>query len=173
MNEPSELERLITRVLDEEASAAERGALEQQSAADPTVAQLLAEYRRLDRHFCAAMRSAVPRHAPPRTIPLWHWATQMVTVAAAAGLALLLWIRPPAALDGAGADVRASLFADVPVPATDQFDPNAGWRYERPGVRLDDANGDWIVIPGQRPDEYLIFEVKRIKSRTVFIQRDF
>ncbi len=173
MSEPTELERLITRALDRQASPADHRALHQQARRDPSVARLLVEYTHMDRALRSAMRSAVPRRSAPRVIPLWHWLTQMVTVAAAAGLALLLWVRPPGAANLPGRDARASMFADLPVPAQDQFDPDTARRYERPGVRLDDADGNWIVIPGQRPNEYLIVEVKRIKSRTVYIQKDF
>jgi hypothetical protein len=46
-------------------------------------------------------------------------------------------------------------------------------RFDRPQIRVGRPDVDWIVIPSERPDEFLVVEVKRVLTRTIPIQRDF
>jgi ferric-dicitrate binding protein FerR (iron transport regulator) len=89
------LERLISRVLDREASSAERRELNRRTLADPRAAQLYEEYAALDREIGAALRSAM---RPARRLfpgPLWRRIGQAGMLAVAACLALVIWMRPP------------------------------------------------------------------------------
>ena len=62
MNESAELERLISRFLDDECSADERRVLHRTLRDDPAAAALYEEYTALDREIGHAMRSALGRH---------------------------------------------------------------------------------------------------------------
>jgi hypothetical protein len=44
---------------------------------------------------------------------------------------------------------------------------------ERPQVRLQSTNRQWLVIPGRRPGELLLIQADHVKSRAVPVQEDF
>jgi hypothetical protein len=172
-----DLERLISRYLDDEATPAERRELEARADADPTVESLLIETAAIDREIGRAMRIAMGR-----TIPLTarhrkkvRW-IQAIGFAAAAciGLAVLLnprekpsqpMHRQPAA------PARASWFAP-PAQQTDmvdQVDPAD----VRPQLRLRDTDRHWIVIPARQHGQFLLIQVDRLRTRAIRIQDDF
>lgn len=64
-----------------------------------------------------------------------------------------------------------SWFSPPPV-AQDSFTADTS-PFERPRVRIDESDSEWIVVPSDEPGEYLIIQVKRTNSRTVKIQQDF
>jgi anti-sigma factor RsiW len=179
MNTPApELERLISRYLDDEATRAERRQLEAWMRRDPEVEALVDEYAGLDREIGLVMRTALGR--PARTTLLRSrcaWVTQAAAFAAAAGLALAVWMtpgQPGAPRTGAvpaRAGAGASWFAPVSLPRDSIREvPPA---FERPQVRLRDTNRDWIIIPADEPGQFLLIEVDRVRLRAIHIEQDF
>ena len=87
------LERLITRRLDGECTPQQRARLDELLARDPAAAELFDSYRRLDQQIGEALRSelAGPR---VRTGRAGISVRRTACLAAAACLALLLWLAP-------------------------------------------------------------------------------
>ncbi|MGE0479871.1 MAG: hypothetical protein AB7Q17_05300 [Phycisphaerae bacterium] len=175
MSEASEqLERLISRFLDDEASADERRALRGATRRDAAAAALLDETQTLDREIGRALRHALGRGLAIRPlVHRWSTAARLGLVAAAACLSLLIW-RPPApptATDreqprGASSwGVSGAKWGDVFSTA-----PSA---QARPQDRARDGHRDWIVIPGTRPGEYWVIERNDVQTRVRLRQRDF
>lgn len=174
-NERTErIERLISRFLDDEALAIERAELQREISRDPTVGALLDDHAALDREVRCALRRQfgrpiVDRHAPSR----WRSIARVLGIAAAAGLATLLWFQPPRdATLSADPGMRAgSWFAAPPQTADELLTDNLG--YERPLQREADAQRRWILIPTDRPGEYLLIQIDETQTRTTPLQGDF
>ncbi|TWT43999.1 hypothetical protein RAS1_04030 [Phycisphaerae bacterium RAS1] len=173
---PEQLEILISRVLDGECSADERSRLERTLRADAVAQALYDDYRRIDEQAGAVLRAALGR--APRSQAL-RWRTlrlgQFAGMAAAACLAMLIWLSPPQRS-------ATSLSTTVPPPedsswfagrgpAADELAP-AGV-YDRPAVRVKNTQRDYIMIPGARPGEYLLISVDRVRTRMAAIHQDF
>ena len=178
MNRPSEsLEHLISRVLDDEATAGQRRELNAELQRDPDAAALFETERALDREYRIALRRALGRpivHHPCR--PWWERTARNFALAAAACLTLLFWSLPsdrstPAGETATAASSNASWFRS-PSPRSDAFttDPAA---LEPAVTPLQDTNADWIVIPSDKPGEFLVIEVNRVKTHMVVNQQDF
>lgn len=165
-----QLERLISRFLDGEAGADERRALNSRVDADPSVRALLDEYAAIDREAGYAMRRALGRRMGVRHVPRWVEALRPVLVAAAACLAVLVWISPQRPPAREAAPARGSLFA--PPDWGDRISP-ASPLAEIPHAGRRDRQQDWIVIPSDRPGEYLLIQVERTRTRAVPIHRDY
>ncbi len=173
MTDPREqLERLISRCLDGEASAEERRDLQRALRRNPSADALFEEYAALDREAGHAIRAAVaaPGIGPVLRRPsIWREAG----LALAACVAMLVWLQPlerPSA--GGAADAsRASWFAPPPT-TTDSWTDDAR-SVERLGVPMADTDREWIVVPGERPGEYLVIEVNRTRTRLLQLRRDF
>ncbi len=174
----SELERLISRYLDDEATPQERRELNVRMRSDPAVEALVDDYASLDRELGNALRGALGR---TRVLPvgrsLWARAGSLVGLAAAACLALMVWMRPvqpagrPADRQPVHAGVPTSWFA--PAVPQDQTVQRVNRSFERPQRRQRQTEREWILVPGERPGEYLIIEVKRVRTRAVAIQVGF
>jgi hypothetical protein len=176
MNPASEqLERLISRYLDDECTPGQRRQLRAALRSDPAAEALFDEYSTLDREVGHALRHAMGRtlslHAPR---PRWSRIGRVFAVAAAACLAVMVWLGPPGST-GRGRD------AARPARAGSWFAPPA-WEdsfqtrppvYEQPHVGLRGTDRHWIVIPGEGPGEYLIVEVDRVHVHLVAIREDF
>ena len=175
---PDNIERLISRYLDDEADAGERRQLTTLVRRDPQAAALFDEQAALDREISIALRKALRRPlARPRRLRVWPRVFRTVGVAAAACLAAVFWTQPqgaPPAPDGTAHGsfgVGRSWFAPPPASVDTLVDtPDV---FERPGVHLRAADRNWIVVPGDAPGEFLIVEVKRVRTRTVHVQQDF
>ncbi|MFH1749199.1 MAG: hypothetical protein ABIG44_19380 [Planctomycetota bacterium] len=175
---PSDLERLITRYLDDEATSRERRELDAWTRSDPNAEALLDDYAALDREFGNAIRGAMGR---TRIIPVgrsvWSRATGLVGLAAAACLALLVWMQPPPSAvengrdQSSGSVLPSSWF--VPAVPQDRVMRQANRSFERPQRRQRNLDREWILVPGEGPGEYLVIEVNRVRTRAVNIQGDF
>ena len=175
-----ELDRLITRFLDEEADTIERRKLSALERTDPEIAALVEEYVTIDREVAGAMRHALGRgFMLPRRRSAWVYVRQLTGLAAAAALTLFVWIgmpRHPANANGPAQAGSASWFQPAAHPQQelphDEFRPDAQW-FDRPHEAVRDRAREWIIVPGERPGEYMIVEVNRVQTRAVTIQRDF
>lgn len=169
------LERLISRYLDDECTPGQRRELRAALRSDPAAEALFDEYSTLDREVGHALRHAMGHtlslHAPR---PLWSRVGRVLTVAAAACLAVMVWLAPPkfpGQRPDATQQARAgSWFAPPAWEDTFQTRPQV---YEQPHVGLRGTDRHWIVIPGEGPGEYLIVEVDRVRVRLVAIREDF
>lgn len=175
-HDSEQLEILISRELDGENSDDEAGRLRAVLRADAAARSLFDRYRRIDRYAGEAMRSALGRTARPTSI---RWRgfrlSQFAGLAAAACLAMLVWLSPPEAsrtLQGTVAPQArsSSWFADS-APAADELAPDSA--YDRPAVRVKNTQRDYIMIPAGRPGEYLLISMDRVRTRLARIQRDF
>ena len=170
-----ELERLISRFLDDESTPDERRRLRALERSDPHVTALVDEYAALDREVGQALRTAMGRtYRLGRARSPWSRAGQFVGLAAAACVAAMLWLTPARNATPGGARQPAqgaSWFAPAAWQADVQERTNPS--YERPQVRLRDTDRDWIIVPGNRPGEFMVIEVNRVRTRAVAIQNDF
>jgi len=171
-----ELERLISRYLDDEATRAERRELRRLERSDPTAAALVDEYATLDREIGRALRTALGRSypLPARHAPWWRIG-ELVAVAAAACLMAMVWMNTSRVTSPPGGNGRvqaASSWFAPPAAQADRFEPLPD-SYERPRQRLRDTDLDWILIPGDRPGEFMVIEVNRARTRAIAIQDDF
>lgn len=168
------LELLITRFIDGEISALERRELQALLRRDPNAESLFEQTLALDREVGRALRQASGRTSfvlrPARG---WTQFGRFVAAAAAACLGGALWLNP----DG------------IPrVPGDSQKQQHAGsaWFAPPPGMAdsyresagasrgaLERAPQQLIVIPGDRPGEFLVVEVKRMETRPVRVGQDY
>ena len=168
------LERLITRRLDNECTPQQRAWLDELLARDPAAAALFDSYRRLDQQVGDALRSELARPLDRSAGPVIN-VRRTAWLAAAACLALLLWLAPEGrqpARPGATptrASSAGSWFA--PPPAGDTYVEQAELAQ---GVAERPAETRWIVVPSGRPGEFLVIEVNRvIPKRAARLARDF
>ena len=180
MNPEPELERLISRLLDEEATASERRELRSRERSDPNIAALVDEYVTLDREVGRALRKAMGRSVVlPMRGSAWGRLGQVAAFAAAACLAVAVWLNPPGATTPRSnkepTRAMTSWFAptaDRPAELPDAAE-EVQLSHELPQVRLRDTDSDWIIIPGRRPGEFMVIEVNRVRTRAITIQGDF
>lgn len=178
-HESDNLEHLISRHLDGECTRAERQLLQELLREDSEARRLYDEYEALDREVGAALRQAVGRS--PRIIPLrgrWRLAGRWALMAAAAGVALLLWWSPRPAEhrspDGRRVE-RAGIGPALPLgasPAFDVVEPVPRF-FERPQLGVRGIERDWIVIPTDQRNTVVIIQVDRTRTRAVTVQQDF
>jgi len=178
MTESSDaLERLISRYLDHEATADEARSLRRRMRDDPHAAALFEEYREVDREARMALRAALGTPAgrrPGRSL------LRAAALAAAACIGLLVCLPPRAARheDASGVRRRASLvagaaswFAPPPKPA-DTLERDVE-PYAWPQIRLYETDRDWILLPGEGPDEFLVIEINKLRVRAIRVQGEF
>ncbi len=177
MSNPSEqLERLISRYLDDEITPAQQRELNAMLRRDPAAEELFEQSVALDREMRYALRRAAgrPIHRV-RRLRGWERVVQLGGVAAAACLALVLWLAPQRPADRVvtddGTQRAGSWFAPPPSPG-DTFLPSAPLS-GGPAADSPAAQREWIVIPGQRQGEFLIVEVKRVQPRRIRSQQEF
>lgn len=170
-----DLERLISRHLDDECSLEQRRELNDRLQHDPAAAALFEDHRVLDREVKLALRSALDRSALRlRPVAGWERVTRAGALAVAACLAVMFWFSPgrdtaaPAERTSAQA---SSWFAAPPTPSDTLVERPP--RFVRPQIRVDHPDTDWIVIPSDKPGEFLIVEVNRVTTRSVPVQKDF
>ena len=175
--ESPELERLISRYLDDEATPQERRELTSRMRADPAVEALVDEYAGIDREVSRVLRVALGRSVVlPTSRSRWVRFGQGAALAAAACLALVFWLvpqrpAPQSPRSGEAARAGSSWFAPL-APQVDSVRATSP-TYERPQVRLRDTSRDWIIIPAERPGEYMLIEVDRVRLRAIRFQEDF
>lgn len=172
----NELERLISRYLDDEATWAERRELRVLLDADPHAAALMDEHEALDRELGRAIRQAMGHgHVLPVGRSVWAQFRQFAALAAAACLAVMIWTSPPrqAAQHGEDRPSQTSLSWFAPETAPADVVPAVNVSYERPRERRRHTDRDWIIIPGERPGVFLVIEVNRVRTCAIAIQDDF
>lgn len=176
MIDPSDnLERLVSRYLDGECTPEERRQLKAMLRKDSAAEDFFEETAALDREVGRAMRQSLGRTLViRRSPPLWVRVSRIAGLSAAACLVWLVLrsqaVPPAAPSNDRPQPQRASWFAPQPVAAdTLAAQPEP----ERPQVRMDKMDRHWIVVPGDTPGEFLVVEVKRVKTRTVPVQEDF
>ena len=174
MNDPThDIERLISRHLDDEATADERRALNAQMRRDPAAAALFENCAELDREVKQALRSVLG-HSPMRAAPVWQRTLRVFVLAAAACIAVMFWSMPGGerAMPGQPGAARAgSWFAPLPAAGDTMVEYPA--RFDRPQMRFTKPQSDWVVIPSDTPGEFLVIQVKRVPTRTVRVHKDF
>jgi ferric-dicitrate binding protein FerR (iron transport regulator) len=176
--EPTELERLISRYLDDEATREQRRRLRQIERSDPAAAARVDEYASLDREVGRALRQAMGRsHAFPRTRSPGLRLVLGPAIAAAACLAMMLWLGAPRLSQSGSTDKtrQAGSWFSRPAAASPSAETDQPFMqsFERPRLRVRDTNSDWILVPGARPGEFMIIEVNRVRTRAIAIQNDF
>jgi hypothetical protein len=95
-------------------------------------------------------------------------------LAIAAALMAAVWrpgVAPTPETHNAGSAPAGRSWFSPPPSGGDVF--GASSAFERPRIRLDDADRDWVLVPGEHPGELLVVEIKRIKSRTIPLHGDF
>lgn len=179
--EVENLERLISRFLDNEASPNQRRALDERLRGNPAARALLDEYTALDREAASALRHALgPRVIRPISAdrlrnPALRWGATLLATAAAVALFFAPQWRP---LGGPGAASRGerpvqaatAWFSDQ--PAGDACVP-AGALGESIGDGARSGRCDLIFVPGARTGEFLIIEVNRAPARQGAPRRSF
>lgn len=166
-------ERQLSRFLDDEMSSGERRDFKRQLRDDPDAAARFDQESAFDREFGYALRSALQRTAAPRRLRTPARIARFATLAVAAGLAVV-FLRPGETPSGRPSErvARATSWFAPPPGVSDDYSSDARL-YERPRIRVDDATRNWIVVPSGRAGEYLIVEVKRVRTRSVAVQEDF
>lgn len=176
MNESAELERLISRFLDDECSADERRTLRRTLRDDPAAAALYEEYTALDREIGHALRSALGRHTDlPVGRSLRPWLSHLAGLAAAACLVALVWFEGPRS-DLSPRDHNRASQPKAWFPGNGHNGDAArsdSLNYDRPHIPVRQTARDWILIPGEHPGEFMVIEVDRVRTRAIGIYGDF
>lgn len=168
-----QIERLISRILDDEATGAERREFDAAARRDPQVGALFDAARALDREMGIALRSAMGRTVPLRKAQRWRVTMRFIGVAAAACLALFAWHEPAAPMrEGQQPQHAGSWFSAPSAAAEDRFDPRSRL-FDTPIEQRRKIDSEWIVIPGDSPGEFLVISVDRVKTRASSKQRGF
>jgi len=170
------LERLFSRHLDGECTPAEEQLLRALLRREREAQTLLDEYRSLDRQVGDAVRQALGRPARPRTVRAsWARVGRSLAVAAAACLAALAWLQPrlsPTHPDPQRPQQASAASWFAPVAEGDTVEPLPPG-YERPELRVQGTQRDWIVIPGDEPGTYWVIQVDHVRTHVIGVHRDF
>ena len=181
----NEIERLISRFLDDEASGAERRELRAALKRDPEADALFEETSALDRELGRTMRRARRRQVVLHPVRRsWGSLGRAGAVAAAACLAIVAWWQAPLRTNTGGPSSGQTQLAGsswftapaTPLPALGDAGDSLAVLPAAAGVpheRLQSAQRDWILIPSDRPGEVLVIEVQRTQSRLKTAGRDF
>ena len=178
MSDPThDLERLISRYLDDECTPQQRRELNARLQRDARAAALFEEHAALDREIKHVLRSAL-RRAPDRSaaLPLWERTARVFVVAAAACLAIMFWFASPREPASPGTEASAqtsvqSWFASPPSAGDTLVERPE--RFNRPVNWVGRPRTEWIVVPSGKPGEYLVIEVDRIPMRSTRDRQDF
>ncbi len=176
-NPTHDLERLISRCLDDECSPPEQRELNARLRRDPRAAALFEEHAALDREIKHALRSAL--HRTPdrhRPLPLWERVARVAVLAAAACLAVMFWFTSPRQPTTPGETTSAlaqthSWFAAPPAVGDTLVEQPE--RFNRPVNWVGKPKTDWIVVPTDQPGEFLVIEVNRVLTRSTRVRQDF
>lgn len=197
-DQPHELEILISRILDHEASDAERDKLHLKLQQDETARALYAATSTLDSAAGQVMRAALGRvelrhavsapqhlglriaHQPRRRYSrqrrMLLLFSRYATGALAAAIGLLVWLNPPAghprtAQQEAQAGSMSSWFAPIST-MYESFSPGLP-AYERPSLSVRNTQREWLVIPSRDPNQFYLIQVDRSHTKLLNVQQDF
>ena len=176
MSDPaSDLERLISRHLDDECTSRERRELNVRVQRDPHAAALFEQHAALDREVKYALRRALGRTPISRRLPtVWERSARLFAVAAAACLVVMLWLTPARRSAPLGEQASAqpgSWFASLPTAGDSLIDQSQ--LPSQPQIRHGESHTDWILIPSDTPGEFLVIQVDRRPTRAADVQKDF
>ncbi len=163
-----DIERLISRFLDDEASHAERAELRRKTAQDPAAEALFEDHAALDREIHAALRRSLGRPLQTRRPqPFWQRAGQALALGIAACLAAMIWVRPADQAQKSAHPAReqvnaASWFGGNPAPTVAPT-PGDEWSAEA-GPRPRPREHRWIVVPSGRSGDVLIIEMEQPRT---------
>ncbi|MBK9118755.1 MAG: hypothetical protein IPM18_04020 [Phycisphaerales bacterium] len=175
--EQDRLEHLFSRFLDDECTSEERALVRRLIRTDATARALFDEMHALDLAVGTALRTAL-RPALRLHNDRWRpW--RQIGMAAAACLAFVLLLPPateplattPGVRPGTAA-ATASWFVNGNDPVRDWIAPTDP-SYERPEVRVRGLRSDWVVIPGEAPDQYFLIEVEHVGLHKLRVHADF
>lgn len=175
------LERLISRVLDHEASAAEHEHLQALCNHDTEARQLYDELCGMDAEVATAMRRALGRPVRLRLRPRRQRVWQYGIIAAAACIATLAWLQPrpqPTTNLGNQSQHQSGMLPQqnswfvVPQAPADVLEP-VPEVFVRPGTVVRGTQRHWVVIPGEKARTYMIVEMDNVRTQVNVIQRDF
>lgn len=169
------LERLISRFLDEEATGAERRELQATLRRDAQAEQLFEETAAFDRELGRAMRAAVGRTFSLGGRRRWGgFLGRLVVGAVAAGLALTIWPTLPgnSHLNRDGATRAGAMNGDSWFAAPGDTMGQVPVTFERPDLETN-VEKSYLLVPGKNPNEVLVIEVQRVKSRPRTGRGDF
>lgn len=165
-------ERLISRHLDGECTPEEKRTLERGIAEDPAVAELYREYADLDRQIHAVLHEAVSRPATgAQPVRFAERFARVGILAVAACLAVLFWFSPSNRVTPNGTSEATvhpfshSWFAAPPATGDTLVERPA--RFDRPVNWVGKPKTDWIVIPTEKPREFLLIQVESIETKTL------
>jgi hypothetical protein len=165
-----QVERLISRHLDGEASAEQQRELRVALRRSDEARALFEEMSGLDREINAALRDALGANG--RTLPVRFRTLRVgwtAGLAAAACLALVSWWNPTV-MHKLNDNARRGGMSTISVG--DMYGPQAP-SYDYPRVKVKDTNRQYLMIPADRPGEYLLIEVNRVQTQAVPLHRDF
>jgi hypothetical protein len=113
------------------------------------------------------------RIGPRRVVSRWFRAGRLASLAVAACLAMLIYVapmRPVADANDRQAARAGSIFAPIQWP---DLTPRPASAIPMPHVRRQNLRRDWILIPAERPGEFMVVEVNRVTTRMRAIHSDF
>jgi anti-sigma factor RsiW len=186
------LERLISRSLDHELSAEESAELERWLERDPAAERLYEQMAWVDAQVVEALHGDLAHDdldrdelvhsglmiAPSQQVPWWRAAG----VAVAAGIASLFWmgqpqaVTPDAANSTHNSQASMGLFPNDSIWAAPAIDSAAPVDKEMFGLEhtgLHDVDRKWVIMPSEEPGEYLLIEIRRVRTEAYPLHADF
>lgn len=182
------LERLISRSLDHELSPEESAELEHWLSRDPAAERLYEQMVWVDAQVVEALHSDMahtelnhdgPGIAPVQPVPWWRAAG----VAVAAGIASLFWMgqpqqvmTPDPGISTQSSQASMGLFPNDSIWATPAIDSAAPVDKEMFGLEhtgLHDVDRKWVIMPSEEPGEYLLIEIRRVRTEAYPLHADF
>jgi hypothetical protein len=185
--QPHELERLMSRVLDGEASECEARALQDAMASNAEIRAEFETLRELDLHARAALQllAATDPFRNPiretsqsgrRPVRVYTLGWSGLALAACLGLfawsvGLDKWLTPPE--DKQDNRARGSLVQRPRPPVADEFLTDAPPLSDRPQVSLRDTERRWLVVPDKVARNYVLIEVRLERMHAINVFADF
>lgn len=173
---PENVERLVSRFLDDEVSDEERRQLEDFLKRNRSAEPAVDEYFEIERETRSALRRTFGATSAARRRAIrWSWASRIVTGSIAACIVILSVSRPqqPIATDDStgAADHVPSWFA--PPPSFGDMLVESVDMANGPQIQIDKSDRNWIVVPGDAQGEFLVVEVKQTKRRSIAVHQDY
>lgn len=175
-NAREHVERLISRSLDRELSASQEAELSATLARDAEARTCFEEWRKIDALSREVLRGVIASSTPcvVGAARMQPW-VRTLSCGLAACLAMLVWTAPSQRPGGGGGLQQASAASswfEPPSPPVDVYEPMPA-EFQRPHVRVHDSERDWLIVPGERPNEFFVIEVDRVKTEIQRIEKGF
>ncbi|MFN0135035.1 MAG: hypothetical protein ACKVS9_02845 [Phycisphaerae bacterium] len=174
---PENVERLVSRFLDDEVSDEERRQLEEFLKRNRGAEPAVDEYFEIERETRTALRKTFGASVASRRRAIrWNWASRIVTGSIAACIVMLSVSRPQPAASvepGVAAPQSASWFSPLPPMTMGDMLVEPDDAGDRAHIHIDKSDRNWIIVPGDAPGEFLVVEVKQTKRRTIAVHQDY